>query len=120
MSKPISVTKKVRSNSDDNALEKADKPSRRRTAIDPISSLLGVTNENFYYKMRWSWFQAFESGLLYPLEVDRYYPEKNLAIDFDYQTEEQLGKKKTKLEEQGIRYVAIQELPSIECLGAYK
>lgn len=118
MTKPSSGWKKPKGSSVSTEMKKdadgfsTDKPTKRVARLDPISEVLGVTNENYFVKMRWAWLRKDEYGVQYPLEVDRYYPDRSLAIDIDTQDEELSTFKRKLLESHGIQYVRFQDLHS--------
>lgn len=97
-----------------------DAPTKRINRLDPISDALNVRNENYFVRMRWAWFFREEYGVNYPLEVDRYYPDRALAIDIEIQDEETSTMKRKLLSGHGIQYVKFQDLTSWKDLEAFR
>lgn len=77
----------------------------RKKRLDPISDVIGASDQGYYYKMRWSWLTQEFGGINYPLEVTRYYPKINLALDISTQeSDETLELKKKLMALHGITY----------------
>lgn len=87
--------------------ESKDRPTRRRNRLDPLTEHLGCTG--FFFKMRWPWFFFEAYGVKDPMEVDRFYHEQNLAIDIGNEDTPVVRERKRELlEENGIKYVCLQ------------
>jgi hypothetical protein len=85
----------------------ADKPSvyARKQKLDPLTERLG--EKGFFHHMRWPWLVVHFGGLDHPLEVSRFYPTQNLAVDIG-QVDQTTLEYKTKLfEEHAIKYVVL-------------
>lgn len=97
------------------ALEpKPDLPTRRQR-LDPLTEYLEC--KIYYSQMRWAWFRYEFLGNTYALEVSRYYPEKNLAIDIDPKDREHLDLKERLLADNNIKYIIINSAGDIASLG---
>lgn len=99
-------------------LEARDLPSptaARRRRLDPLSDALGCAN--YYHKMRWHWFTFEFGGLHHPMEVSRFYKEKNLAIDIMIKEDAPISQLKARLlKEHGIKYAILKNPNDFEAL----
>jgi len=77
----------------------------RKQKMDSMTEMLGCTS--YFAKMRWPWLKQEVYGVKYPLEVDRFYQERNLAIDFKEANPDNLETKKTLCKENGIEYALV-------------
>jgi hypothetical protein len=83
-----------------------DLPTTRKNRLDPLTEHLGCAG--YYYKMRWQWLFFEHGGLKHPLEVDRFYHVKLLAIDFGKVNDEILNVKKLAFKKNGIKYINLK------------
>lgn len=96
--------------------EKKDIPTRHKNRLDPLTDRLHETG--FYHKMRWPWFTYDFGGIKHPLEVDRYYRGKNIAIDMSNVSPEMQEYKKKILNENNIKYVVLKSSLDFETLSS--
>jgi hypothetical protein len=87
----------------------------RKKKMDALTEHLGCSS--YFHKMRWPWFIFEFGGLNYPMEVDRYYHEKKLAIDFGLTDKRQIEQKREMLDLNGISYVVIESATDLKSLA---
>lgn len=86
-------------------------PPPRKQKLDPLTDYLGCTR--YYSQMRWVWFTWVDYGRRRPLEVSRYYDEKNLAIDIAPQDRTFIEEKAKLLKDHGITYIVLDSAGDI-------
>lgn len=92
-----------------------DQFRHRPQRLDALTEKLGCTS--YYHKMRWPWLMFEFGGLKHPLEVDRYYHEIKLAIDFGQIPPAYLKVKELLLEENKIKYVRLENAQDLKSLA---
>jgi hypothetical protein len=102
------------------AFEKKELDLSHRRKLDPLSAVLEVTS-GYFHRMRWSWLTFPYGGIEHPLEVDRFYPSKNIAIDIIGKNDDaDMILYKTKLlNSHGIKYIRLLSEGDTQTLKAY-
>lgn len=87
----------------------------RKSRMDALTERLGCTS--YFHKMRWPWFKFEYGGVMYPLEIDRYYQEIKLAIDIGKVNESMKKYKEEVLKENNIKYIIIESATDMKNLA---
>lgn len=86
--------------------ESKDVFTKRANRLDPLTERLGCTS--YFHKMRWPWLTYHFGGLDHPLDVSRFYQEKNLAIDINPKDQRLVKHKAVIFAKQNIQYVVLE------------
>lgn len=95
-------------------LESKDVKTTYKNRLDVLTEALNCTS--FMHKMRWPWFVYKWGGLDHPMDVDRFYQEKNIAIDVGLKNPDLIPVKEKLLKENGITYLQINNPRDVEAL----
>jgi len=93
--------------------EENEEPLKKQR-LDPLTDRLGCTH--YQQGKRWPWFLYEYGGVTYPLDVTRFYPERNLALDIKPQDRNLCALKSKMLREQGINYSALESVHDLDSL----
>jgi len=113
MSKSLSFEKSMIKQKDYDTEDKSE--TFRRSKMDSLTEHLGC--ESYFHKMRWQWLVYEYGELKHPLDVDRFYHEIKLAIDFGKVNPMFLKIKKDLLKKNGINYVNIESATDLISLA---
>lgn len=100
--------------------DKDDRPAPKWVSkkVDPLSAALGCYDMAYFHRMTWEWLCQEYAGRKYRMTVDRYYPNKKIAIDMknEHGNVDNTELKKSLCLEHGIQYFVLRDMQDVDSM----